>query len=270
MPAARCLIVRRLRLAALLALLLLALTLLYTLLFLSAPSRVTWQRTLQVSIFPVNADHSDAVAHYIAQLSPEVFSDIERFLAQQSQRYAVTLKQPVAVHLQPAVAQLPPAVPKEPSILDSVWWALKMQYWVFKHDFQHQPADIRIFINYYAPGNPHGYQHSLGLQKGMIGLVNGFAGQRYEALNNYVATHELLHTVGAQDKYRPEDGAPIWPDGYAEPVREPLFPQDKAEIMAGRIQVTPANILLPLGLNMAVVGPATAVEIGWLSPQAQQ
>ena len=52
-----------------------------------------------------------------------------------------------------------------------------------------------------------------------------------------VIAHELLHTLGASDKYDPQSLAPIFPDGYAEPDRQPSHPQRMAEIMAGRIPV---------------------------------
>ena len=46
--------------------------------------------------------------------------------------------------------------------------------------------------------------HSLGLQKGLIGVVNAFASSSQAAENNVVIAHELLHTVGATDKYDPQ------------------------------------------------------------------
>ena len=56
--------------------------------------------------------------------------------------------------------------------------------------------------------------------------------------NNVVIAHEILHTLGASDKYDPATRAPLFPIGYAEPEREPRFPQEFAEIMAGRYAMT--------------------------------
>ena len=58
-----------------------------------------------------------------------------------------------------------------------------------------------------------------GLQKGLIGVVNAFASDEQAAQNNVVIAHELLHTVGATDKYDPRTNQPSHPDGYAEPDR---------------------------------------------------
>ena len=118
-------------------------------------------------------------------------------------------------------------------------------------------------MSFYAPGNPLGLQHSLGMQKGGIGLVNGFASAERQSVNNFVAAHELLHTLGASDKYDMQTGQPLWPDGFGDPVQTPLFPQQRAEIMGGRVQVSPGWALLPPSLDFAVVGSATAIEIGW-------
>jgi hypothetical protein len=94
----------------------------------------------------------------------------------------------------------------------------------------------------------------VGLQKGMVGIVNGYADRRYRGTNNVVIAHEFLHTLGATDKYSPETGHPIDPDGIAEPDREPLYPQRYAEIMGGRIALTADN-------SQAVIGTLTATEI---------
>lgn len=263
---------RMIRLALLMVGLVVALLLLVSFVWLSRSQQVDWERTLVVRIYPINADNSAVTANYVAGLKRQDFHDLEQFFIHQADRYHLRLAQPIRVTLAPVVTQRPPQVPKDSSILESLWWALEMYYWVWRNDgwASSRGADIRIFMSFYAPGNPHGYQHSLGLQKGMIGLVNGFASRSHQRLNNFVAAHELLHTVGASDKYDPDSGTPVWPDGYADPVRHPRFPQNRVEVMAGRVQVTPGIALLPTGLDMAVIGPATAIEIGWLNPDVQR
>ena len=59
---------------------------------------------------------------------------------------------------------------------------------------------------------------------------------------------------------------PVFPEGYAEPEREPLFPQRFAEIMGGRLPLSPTTSEIPAGLNRALIGEKTAQEINW-SPQ---
>ena len=77
-----------------------------------------------------------------------------------------------------------------------------------------------------------------------------------------VITHELMHTLGASDKY---DAAnlPLHPQGFAEPERRPLYPQRAAEIMGGRIPLAPGRARMPNSLGEVLVGGYTAAEINW-------
>jgi len=75
--------------------------------------------------------------------------------------------------------------------------------------------------------------------------------------------HELLHTLGATDKYDLSNNQPLFPDGYAEPELTPLHPQLKAEIMGGRIPLSQLKAIIPSSLAKTVIGPKTANEIGW-------
>jgi len=81
--------------------------------------------------------------------------------------------------------------------------------------------------------------------------------------NNVVIAHEILHTLGATDKYDPATLAPIYPDGYGDPEREPRFPQELTEIMAGRYALDASTFEMPASLADVVVGEATAREIRW-------
>jgi hypothetical protein len=81
--------------------------------------------------------------------------------------------------------------------------------------------------------------------------------------NNAVIAHELLHTLGATDKYNPADDSPRFPDGYGDPRQVPLYPQLFAELMAGRRMLSASRWVQVRSLDEAVVGPATAREIRW-------
>jgi len=83
--------------------------------------------------------------------------------------------------------------------------------------------------------------------------------------NNVIIAHEVMHTVGASDKYDPKSGLPIYPAGYAEPKLQPRYPQSKAEIMGGRIPLSQKGAQIPRSLKQVVVGQQTAIEIGWLT-----
>ncbi|GAB0150893.1 MULTISPECIES: hypothetical protein [Marinobacterium] len=250
--------------------LLLILLLLLANVWFSRSNEVWWHQPVRLAIYPVNADGEALTQAWIDQLRVEQFQDIELFFNREASRYRLPLEQPVRVQLAPQVESIPPQVPEHPSILDAIWWSLKMQVWVvFNDTLSDDEVDARVFMNFHLPHNEVGMRHSLGLQRGLIGLVNGYAGVDYQGRNNLIATHEFLHTLGASDKYNAETTEPLWPDGYADPTKVPLFPQTRAEIMGGRVQVSPGWALLPPSLEHVVVGAATAIEINWLAAPAE-
>ena len=93
-----------------------------------------------------------------------------------------------------------------------------------------------------------------------------FADAGMKGSNDMVIAHELLHTLGATDKYDLRSNQPAHPDGFAEPDREPLYPQSFAELMGGRIPVSSAESTTPESLQQVIVGAKTASEIGWTKP----
>lgn len=247
-------------------LLLLILLLLLANIWFSRINEFWWQRPVQVAIYPINADGAALTEAFIGQLRSEHFSDIEQFFSREAERYRLPLQKPVKVALAPQVRASPPQVPDDASILDAIWWSLRMRLWVWRHDTYSGEVDARIFMNFHLPGSSEALpRHSLGLQRGKIGLVNGLAGIDHLGRNNLVAAHEFLHTLGASDKYDPTTNQPLWPDGFADPTKTPLYPQTRAEIMGGRVLVSPGWAMLPPGLSHVVIGSATAIEINWLA-----
>jgi hypothetical protein len=103
-------------------------------------------------------------------------------------------------------------------------------------------------------------EHSLGLQKGLIGVVHAFADPRQAQQNNIVIAHELLHTLGATDKYDAE-GKPLYPQGYADADLPQLMPRHAAEIMAGRYVNTAGRLVMAESLEQCEIGAQTAHEI---------
>jgi hypothetical protein len=126
------------------------------------------------------------------------------------------------------------------------------------------PADIRIYVIYHDPAQQPRLAHSLGLKEGLIGVVNAYASKAYSVRNNVVIAHEFLHTLGATDKYDPVSHQPVYPQGYAQPEQKPLYPQNLAEVMGGRIPVSGTHSEIPASLKQTVIGRVTAAEINWL------
>lgn len=136
------------------------------------------------------------------------------------------------------------------------WWAGSVTA-----DQDSPDPDVRIFVRYHSPESEFILEDSVGMQKGMVGIVNAFADRRQAGTNNVIIAHEFLHTLGATDKYEPGTGMPHFPIGYAEPERKPLFPQRYAEIMGGRIAVSDDDAMVPKSLEYVIIGPQTATEI---------
>jgi hypothetical protein len=151
-------------------------------------------------------------------------------------------------------------------VLGRAFWSLKLRFWAWRkgQDGARPPPDIRMFVLYHDPATTPAVPHSLGLQKGLLGVVYAFADRDMTGSNNIVIAHELLHTVGASDKYDPSDTRPLFPSGYADPQQDPLYPQQRAEVMAGRRMVSEQEWDMPYGLRDVVVGPETAAEIRWI------
>ena len=243
--------------------------LLFILLFVAASAWLTksrstdWNNSLWIKIYPINADGSDESAKYIASLTAEDFAPIEDFVAREASRYGKTVDRPLRVELGRPVAEQPPAVDPEPNMLDVMIWSLKMRWWashVAGEQDEIEP-DVRMFVRYHRPQQGFLLENSVGLQKGMVGVVNARAGRSHRGANNVIIAHEFLHTLGATDKYDPSDGQPSVPDGLGEPERKPLYPQRLAEIMGGRIALTADEAVVPKSLKYAVIGPLTAHEI---------
>jgi hypothetical protein len=125
------------------------------------------------------------------------------------------------------------------------------------------PARVRLFLLYHDTVTLERVPDSHGLQKGLVGVVHLFADSAMAARNDIVIAHELLHTVGASDKYDLGTGMPRFPIGYADRDQDPLYPQERAEIMAGRRALSASEWEMPGTLARVVVGPETALEIRW-------
>jgi hypothetical protein len=251
------------------------LILLWILLLLAASAWLTkvratdWNEPLYVVVYPINGDGSEASANHIAQLTADSFGPIEDYMAAQAARYGVPLADVLDIDLAPELATAPPAPPVAGRWWQVVAWSLRLRYWAWRNGSHQGPApDIKLYVSYFDPAQHPRLAHSLGLQKGMIGVINAFANPQLQGSNQVVMTHELLHTLGATDKYDPMTNQPIYPIGYAEPDRQPRFPQSRAEIMGGRIPLSASEAEIPRSLRQTMIGPATAAEIRWIAAEA--
>lgn len=223
-----------------------------------------WRAPMDVAVIPINGDGSSMARDTIRALQASDFDDINAFLERESARYGVRFSPAMQVSLLPELSETPPAPPRDGSVLKTVFWSLHLRWWVYRQSGELLPqlGTIKLFVLYHAPQDGVALAHSLGLQKGLIGVVHAFADPRQTRQNNIVIAHELLHTLGATDKYDAE-GKPIYPQGYAEPGLPQSMPRREAEIMAGRLVNAAGRLVMPPSLEQCVIGAMTAHEINF-------
>ncbi len=221
----------------------------------------SWENPLWVRIYAVNGDGRAATAAYIDSLSTESFKPIETFVNRQAKRYGIGIDA-VEVEYGGQLESHPPQPPSGNSVPENIWWSLKFRGWAWRRSWRGGDGDVDLFVSYHDTATTQSLRHSVGLEGGLIGIINAFADPSYRGSNQVVITHELMHTLGASDKYA-GDNMPRFPDGYAEPLRDPLYPQLRAEIMGGRIPLSPLQSRMPHSLAEVVVGIYTADEINW-------
>lgn len=235
-----------------------------------------WTQPLDVVIYPINGDVSAASDAAIARLNHEDFTEINHFLIKQAEHYRLGIQQPFRFHIANALPEKTPSIPESHSIPAAILWSLHMRWWAWKNTVLHDSGlaaslepDIRLFVEYYQESSQNSY-HSIGLQKGQLAIIKNYAEPELAGRNKVIFTHELLHTLGAMDKYDMGTLQPFFPFGYAEPYEQPLYPQEKAELMGGRIPVNETTAFVPETLALCVIGQETAKEIGWIKAANKQ
>lgn len=222
-----------------------------------------WNIPLRVAAYPINADGSPEAEQFIQRLSGDDSYVLESFFEREARRYGLAMERPVRVTLAPQLRDLPPAIEPGTSTLGVILWSLRARYWSWRVPNAPGPApDIKLYVLHHGPRSTS-LPHSIGLQKGLFGIVNVFADRSMMGSNDVIIAHELLHALGATDKYDLATNQPLQPDGYAEPEREPLYPQARAELMGGRIPLSADRAITPESLRNVLVGAKTAAEIGW-------
>ena len=224
-----------------------------------------WKRSLRVVIYPINADDSVASTNYIKKLELEQFDQINKLLENEALKYNRELNEAIRFDLAPELESKPPALPNTRSALSIMWWSIQLRYWAWKEDNYKGPTpQIKAYALFYDPKTHNALKHSTGLKKAKIAINNLFASDKQTKQNNIILLHELLHTLGATDKYNLQTGYPIFPDGFANSNKQPSLPQTHAEIMGGRIPLNTSDARIPVSLENVVIGHKTAKEIGWI------
>ena len=225
-----------------------------------------WDGTLRVTVYPIAATDDEATRAFVSRLDVASFDDVTAFLADEAARYGVALDEPVSLRVSHAARAAPPAPPERPGPLSVAFWSLKLRYWAWRVAANDPlpPPDVQVFALYHPLDGGTAAPDSTGLRKGLVAVTHLYAAEGAAGSNDVVLAHELLHTLGATDKYDPGTGQPLVPDGLGEPDRVPRYPQETGEIMAGRIATSASEAVIPDSLSSLAVGPVTAREIGWM------
>lgn len=226
---------------------------------------LAWKHNLYVAVYPVNADSSASVSAYLRTLTREDFEPVAEYFSQEAAHYQLGLRRPIELQLGAVVEDIPPAPPADGSMLSTIIWSLKFRAFAWANSPKvNVKPDIRLYLLYHDPETHSRLSHSTALNKGRIGRVNLYGSNAYVKQNMVIMAHELLHTLNASDKYDLNTTLPMYPDGFAEPNKSPLYPQDFAELMGGRVPMSETQADIPKSLKQTLIGERTAREIGWL------
>lgn len=233
--------------------------------YLNTRRSTDWDTTLWIDIYPLSGDGKNTTQNYLSSLGPAEFGEIEAFFTREAKRYDVRLDRPMRLNVAAPLAGELPQLAAAPSLLGTMVWSLRMRWLAMSVQRRSAlPAgDVVVFAVFHDAADTVVLDRSTALQKGLIAVANLFANRDARGSNQVVLAHELLHTLGATDKYATGSNAPRFPEGFAQPNKIPLFPQSAAELMAGRIALDAHHAEIPQSLRQVVIGSATAQEIGW-------
>lgn len=225
-----------------------------------------WDSKTTIVVHPVNVQKDKFVDQYIKDIKPTDFDDISEFLTKNATRYR-NKDTSINVVLGSTLKTPPPIVDEKvaSSIFNTALWSLKFKFYaLWNMKSEDIGADSIMYLTYYYSKNVDQLERSTALQRGRIGLVNLYGEHAMAAMNNVIIAHEALHTFGAIDFYDLNTGIPIYPIGYAEPNKKPLYPQTKAEIMGGYILLNDQDFTIPDGFDEVVLSKDTAKYLKWI------
>jgi hypothetical protein len=229
-------------------------------------ARTQWRRTLIVGIVvvrlgPVDEDAILAMTERLHDLEDLLASEMKRYDPGAIQPFEMVLAGPVDV------ATPPPTVPAGDGVFQLAEYAFDKWRYLSRVDAAaalRGHFDSRIYV-FSRPPKDERKKTVEGASEdgGRVGMVEVELDETMADFALFVATHELLHTLGATDKYD-DLGRAREPEGLAEPELVPVHPQRWVEVMARTRPLGPGADALPDRIEELRVGERTAREIGWL------
>ena len=239
-----------------------------------------WDQSVSVAVIALLDDHGEPqeadwfIQRFLSRSARphQNLREVEEWIQQEYTRYTGD-ERPMFEFFVRGPLRLKEDPPTLPSVDDSFyerWRGVKDFVEYFKELAQRDELnlaspDITLFVYFYDVRDKARHElfqsfDSLATRRDRMGIVFFPMTRRFLGHTTAVVAHELCHPLGASDKY---DGNSVFPEGYAEPNREPRFPQPKAEIMALGRPVSAAKDAPVRNLNECVVGSVTAEEMNW-------
>lgn len=226
-----------------------------------------WRGSINIKVIPVLSDDLSSTEQFVNSLTEKNFKEVESYLIQNAKNHKRDIEYAITLTLENPIHSIPPTVPQAgSSFLTQSLWALKLKWWAWNNQPKgYRNTDIRLYMLYQSPDKNVKLSHSTGIRNGLIGLINARALTRNKRFHNVILTHELLHIVGATDKYDLSSGQPLFPQGYYQANAKPLWPQQYAEIMGRAIPLSDNEFEVAERLSRTRIGEITAREIGWIN-----
>ena len=228
------------------------------------PPTPDWNEPLRIVVYPHNADGSKSADRHIAQQTAEDFQPIIEFFTDQAARYELPLEQPFELAVGPPLDSAPISPPRPGTFAERLRWGLSIHWWKLRFRDRDNDPDIIVIAHHHDPDNSPSMPCPVAIDDYRLVIANMVAGNTDCQGGLVIIAHELLHTVGASDLHDLTTLIPRFPEGYANPDREPRYPQTHAELMAPRIPLSPNSERDARSFDEVVIGNTTAEEIGWL------
>jgi hypothetical protein len=228
--------------------------------------RTTWARPLHVAGVmladaPLPEADVQALAARVPALGTTLNAEFDRHRPDGIDLpFGFTVFGPVAVVQPPPLVAHDADLPARARHAWDLWWYLRDVNASAGLDAGEFDGRVYLVLRPAGPASAPRFVEGQAEAGGEVGIVQAALGPDTVDGVLIAAAHELLHLLGATDKYD-GDGRARAPEGLAEPERG--LPQRYAEIMAGEIPLAPGQGRAPWKLEEVRVGAATAAEIGW-------
>lgn len=232
----------------------------------SRRERNTWRRPLSIAVVLVLQGPVDPGA--IADFRDRLLALDDR-LTEERRKYGAGAPHPFSFWFAgPAGIGSRPPTASGDGLFDAVVETYARWRWTSRVDgaagVDRSLYDSRIYVAARPPASDQTQMvEGESEEGGRVGIVEVELNASMVDFALFVVAHELMHTMGATDKYDSQ-GNTLIPAGLADPTRRPLFPQPCAEVMARNRPVDQGVEEPPTDLQDLCVGPTTAREIGWL------